>query len=158
VGTQPDEKQFTVSAFILSSEVPARMLLIHHKKFHKWMQPGGHIEKFENPIETIIREVQEETGLDISACFSKPSKLDAHVDGLPIPAYLQEQRIPESKGDPAHYHLDLGYVVTVPHGLPAPADNESTQIDWFTLDQLDGLEMFDNVRDFAKHAFRAAGD
>ena len=41
-------------------------LLIKHHLFDKWVQPGGHIEDDETPEETALREVKEETGLDIT--------------------------------------------------------------------------------------------
>ena len=55
----------TVGALIINSE--NRILLV---KSHKWMNgkysvPGGHVEIGESFEEAIIREVKEETGLDI---------------------------------------------------------------------------------------------
>lgn len=39
-----------------------KVLLIHSRKYDYYKFPGGGIEKGENPIEALIREVQEETG------------------------------------------------------------------------------------------------
>jgi len=60
------EKHFTASCWITSTGKPKKILLIHHKKLGRWLQPGGHIEKFENPVVAAIREVREETGLEIA--------------------------------------------------------------------------------------------
>ena len=38
------EKHFVASVWIISSGSPKKVLLVHHKKFNKWLQPGGHVE------------------------------------------------------------------------------------------------------------------
>lgn len=40
------------------------LLMIYNKKLGKWLQPGGHIEGDESPIDTARREVREETGIE----------------------------------------------------------------------------------------------
>jgi ADP-ribose pyrophosphatase YjhB (NUDIX family) len=54
-----------VRAVILDEE--NRMLLVkqHHEDKDIWMVPGGGIEEGENSAEAAVREVKEETGLDI---------------------------------------------------------------------------------------------
>lgn len=42
-----------------------KVLLIKHKKLNKWLPPGGHIDENESPDDAIIRELKEETNLDI---------------------------------------------------------------------------------------------
>lgn len=37
----------------------------------KWIGVGGHIEKFESPYECAIREVKEETGLDVKNLIAR---------------------------------------------------------------------------------------
>ena len=58
-------KHFCASAFVIDP-LTKKVLLVHHKKFNKWNQPGGHIEDNETPEETAIREVYEETGLNVN--------------------------------------------------------------------------------------------
>ncbi len=55
-------KHFTASALIIDND---KVLLVFHKKFNVWLYPGGHVEKNENPDETLLREVKEETGLEV---------------------------------------------------------------------------------------------
>ena len=54
-----------VRAIVLDED--QRMLLVrqHHDGKDIWMVPGGGIEEDENAAEAAIREVKEETGLDI---------------------------------------------------------------------------------------------
>jgi len=150
---RPGEKHFTASVYIFSTEPVPRVLLLFHKKHQKWMQPGGHVELFENPVETAIREVREETGIDIEAYLLPARQLPDNVLELQAPASMQQQPIPPHGEDPAHYHLDLGYIVKVPHRLPDPGTDESVRVNWFTLEQLDKLDMFDNVRNLLKETF-----
>ena len=54
----------TVGAVILNSE--AKVLICKSNKWnHKYVIPGGHIEAGESMEEALIREVKEETGLDV---------------------------------------------------------------------------------------------
>ena len=39
-----------------------RLGLIRHRRLNRWMLPGGHQEQDENPQQTALREVAEETG------------------------------------------------------------------------------------------------
>ena len=48
-----------------------KLLVLHRKKPDVWELPGGRIEYGEHPIETAIREVKEETNLDVEV-IEKP--------------------------------------------------------------------------------------
>jgi len=85
------EKHFTSSVWILTKNNPKKMLLLHHKKLGKWLQPGGHIEQHENPIETAIREVKEETGIDISFLTDDIQIIDEEGKFLPVPTFFMEE-------------------------------------------------------------------
>ena len=150
---QRDEKHFTTSVYIFSKEAKPRVLLLFHKKNQKWMQPGGHINPNETPPEAAIREVLEETGMDLTPYMKPTRQLTEDVLDMAVPVLLQQQRIEAYNDEPAHYHLDMGYVVHVPHKLPEPAQDESLMVNWFTLEQLDKLDMFDNVRTLIKELF-----
>ena len=52
------------SCYVIDFE-KKELLMVNNKKLGKWLQPGGHIEGEETPQETAIREVSEETGVDI---------------------------------------------------------------------------------------------
>lgn len=57
-------RQYTASAYTIDFD-KKEILLMYNKKINKWLQPGGHIEGFETPEETAIRETLEETGINI---------------------------------------------------------------------------------------------
>src|SRR6186713_1142021 len=74
------------SALVLDPAL-TRALVIHHRVFDVWLQPGGHYEPPGSLWDSACREVREETGLDAMAPF--PSTIDAallDIDTHPIPA------------------------------------------------------------------------
>jgi 8-oxo-dGTP pyrophosphatase MutT (NUDIX family) len=143
--TQPGEKHYTATVFVFTEEQPTRVLMLHHRKFGNWMPPGGHQELFENPLEAAIREVSEETGINIAPYLDKPHKID-HTSVLPPPAWLLECPIAAHGDEPAHTHLDVGYVVRVPHQAVVHQAAESHDIGWFTAEEVAKLDTFTNVR------------
>jgi 8-oxo-dGTP pyrophosphatase MutT (NUDIX family) len=90
---------FTASAFVLS---PARdaLLLIHHSKLHRWLQPGGHVDAGDpDVLFAAQREVEEEVGLvDLSPAEPGAGLFDADV-----------HRIPARRAEPEHEHFDLRF-------------------------------------------------
>ena len=61
---------FVVSAFIVHDD---KVLLVHHPKYDKWIPMGGHVELDEDPETALFREIEEETGLEVSILSSKPT-------------------------------------------------------------------------------------
>ena len=59
------EKHFCVSVYVYD-KTNKKFLLVHHKKLGVWVQPGGHVELNESPEEAAIREVYEETGINVN--------------------------------------------------------------------------------------------
>lgn len=51
-----------------------RVLLIWHKRLKEWLPPGGHIEQDETPNDAVVREVREETGLEVDIIDYRISK------------------------------------------------------------------------------------
>lgn len=59
------KSQFTIAAFGLIFDQQNRILLCHRRDYNLWNVPGGTTEAGEAPWETVIRELKEETGLDV---------------------------------------------------------------------------------------------
>jgi 8-oxo-dGTP pyrophosphatase MutT (NUDIX family) len=140
------EKQFTASVLLLTKTSPKKVLLIHHKKLDKWQQPGGHIESNENPIECAIREVKEETGVDIGFLKDQVQILESGDKFLPVPAFLQEQNIPPHGKDPAHFHMDINYLVEIDEQELEHSDREAHGIGWFTKNEALKLSIHENTK------------
>jgi len=139
-------KHYTASVVILTDTAPAKTLLIHHRKYDKWMPPGGHQDTHENPVEAAIRETLEETGLDVTAAIGALTPFDDGASHIPKPTYfLEESPIPAYGDEPEHTHLDQIYVVRIPEQAAAHNHTESHDIGWFTLEATEKLPTFDNV-------------
>lgn len=140
------EKHFVVSVWIIATGNPKKVLLVHHKKLKKWLQPGGHIETFENPIQAAIREVKEETGLDLSFLEKQVKQIDNIEFFLPKPKYFMEEKIPEYKDQPEHFHLDIMYVVEIPEQKLIQNISELHDIRWFTKEEALKLPIYNSTR------------
>ncbi|MCL4360362.1 NUDIX domain-containing protein [Patescibacteria group bacterium] len=140
------DKHFTVSVWMVTDGASKKILLIHHKKLGTWMQPGGHIESWENPVEAAAREAKEETGLDIRSLLPRLEQIDAVASYLPLPDFFMEQAIPRVGTEPAHFHLDLNYRVALPEQMVRHAPGEAEGIGWFTKDEALRLRMFENTK------------
>lgn len=148
-------KHDTGSVMILSDGSPRRALLLHHRKLGKWMWPGGHVEAYEHPLEAAIRETEEESGLDVAAYLPALTVYDDHVDQLPLPNYLFQERIEAHKAEAEHYHIDHIYVARVPQQEFQHNQAESHDIGWFTLEEIEQLPLFENVRTLLRQEMTA---
>lgn len=143
---QQGEKHFTAGALLVTKTSPKKALLIFHKKQQTWFQPGGHIEQYENPIEATIREVKEETGIDISFFQEQIEKSGEDAFFLPRPEYLLEEIIPAHGDEPEHFHLDLLYVISVDEQTVVAPDGESQTFGWFSKDEIKELQLLENMK------------
>ena len=87
----------TGSAWIVN-RTGDRVLLTHHRKLGRWLQPGGHSEGEPDTLEVALREAREESGLDVRALDEAIFDLDVHL-------------IPARGSEPAHYHYDVRFPV-----------------------------------------------
>lgn len=114
---------FTGSAWIVSNN-REKVLLVHHAKLKRWLQPGGHADGDEHIANVALREMQEETGLIPVEIPTIIFDIDIHE----IPA----------RGDfPKHDHYDIRYLFLVDESAPLLISHESTDLQWVRLDELE---------------------
>jgi 8-oxo-dGTP pyrophosphatase MutT (NUDIX family) len=106
----------TASAVVVGT----RGTILHmHRRLHRWLQPGGHIDPGESPPEAALRETTEETGLV--------------TDHPPTGPWLVNVDVHEAAQ--GHTHLDLRYLLIGPARDPAPPPGESQAVQWFDWDE-----------------------
>lgn len=109
---------FTASAVIVTPERD-RVLLVHHAKLGRWLQPGGHAEEGDagSLRATALREAREETSLEVRLLEEPPLDVDIH-------------RIPARADEPEHLHLDVRFLMVAaqPQALAHdPAESHGAQ-------------------------------
>lgn len=107
-----DPVHVTTSAVVVG---PRGTVLHRHKRLGVWLQPGGHVDGDEDPGAGAVREVGEETGLDVE-----------HPDGGPRLVHVDVH-----EGGRGHVHLDLRYLLLGGDQDPAPPAGESPDVRWF---------------------------
>ena len=110
----------TASAWVLDSETHSRVLLVEHKKFNCWLQPGGHADGDLDVVAVAQRELQEETGIIGRLLSPDIFDLDIHE----IPAY---------KEVPSHLHFDLRFLFEADSSIALVCSEESHAVRWFDL-------------------------
>jgi 8-oxo-dGTP pyrophosphatase MutT (NUDIX family) len=113
----------TASAWILNSERTA-VIMLHHAKLNRWLQPGGHADGDEDVRRVAWKEATEETGIQ------KLKLLDDEIFDLDI------HTIPERQGIVEHEHFDIRFVFTAPKGAKPEVNHESNQIEWVKFQNL----------------------
>lgn len=113
----------TGSAWIID-KTRDNVLLTHHAKLNRWLQPGGHADGNEDIFEVARREAAEETGL--------PKFKLLHKDVFDIDIHL----IPERNGFPAHYHFDIRILLEADSGEKVVISQESHDVQWVHIDHL----------------------
>ncbi|MHB8600572.1 MAG: NUDIX hydrolase [Ktedonobacteraceae bacterium] len=58
---------FTIGAFAIIFDKQQRVLLCHRRDIDRWNLPGGGVMHGETPWQGVVREVWEETGLNVAA-------------------------------------------------------------------------------------------
>lgn len=143
-------KHFVTSAIIICQfQDDLKALVLYHKKLNKWVIPGGHIEYNENPIEAVVREVNEETGLEgLDLVSFKNQTKESFSDSTPIlsPEWMTEEIIPGSNKEEEHIHIDLFYIMTTNNTKTVLNEKESKAIRWVSAKELFEIDAFESTK------------
>lgn len=108
----------TGSALLISAD-HARVLLNHHAKLNIWMCFGGHCDGEPDTLAVAARETREESGITAFTQIGDIFDVDVHD----IPANM-------SKGEPAHYHFDVCYLLACTGDETPVISEESHALRW----------------------------
>ena len=121
----------TASALVVDP-VHQKVLLLHHKKLGRWLQPGGHCDGNPDTLEVALTEVQEETGLAISVNEAPVFDVDIH-------------RIPEHKGVPEHLHYDVRYLFEASSDQSPEQNHETNAVRWINIRDIENYTTEESI-------------
>ena len=121
----------TASAWVVN---PSRshIFMVHHGKLHQWFQPGGHADGDNDVLRVALKEVSEESGLDLTYIRLLS---DAVFD-------VDIHTVPTTNAAPAHSHIDIRFLVEMDDSIPVPGSHESHEVRWIPMREVAALSRF----------------
>ena len=128
----PAANSLVVAASAVVTDENGRILLQRRRDNDKWALPGGVMELGESLRDCAVREVKEETGLDVEVTgmvgtYSDPKHVFAYDDGE------------------VRQEFSICFVAHVTGGQISSSD-ESHEVEWFEPSEVDDLDMVDSIR------------
>lgn len=111
----------TASSLVVDEDFQ-RVLLLHHRKLDRWLQPGGHCDGDAELAGVALKEASEESGMDGLLVVPHIVDLDIH-------------EIPQYRDVPAHLHLDSRFVVIAPRDAEPVVSEESHDLAYLPWDE-----------------------
>ncbi|HEY8490691.1 MAG TPA: NUDIX domain-containing protein [Dehalococcoidia bacterium] len=138
------QTHLTVTGFVVHGN---RTVLRWHRKNQMWLPPGGHVDPDEDPLEALLREVKEETGLEVEVLpprerftgWDRPRQ-------IPPPVTILVEEIPPIGEEPAHRHVDLIYFTRALGDTtlrPNPPDLDTRWVDEEEVRRNEGMAVGD---------------
>jgi 8-oxo-dGTP pyrophosphatase MutT (NUDIX family) len=137
------EGHLTGSAWIVSRELD-RVLLVHHRRLGRWLQPGGHADGEPLLHRVALREAREETGL-VSIEIQR-------TGGEILPIDVDVHRIPRCGAEPAHLHHDVRYLLLADPDERLQVSDESHDVRWFEHAELEKISREESLLRMARRA------
>jgi 8-oxo-dGTP pyrophosphatase MutT (NUDIX family) len=135
----------TGSAWIVN-ETFTHVLLIHHFKLDRWLQPGGHCDGDDDVLNVALKEAREETGLIVTPKTNRIFDVDIH-------------HIPQRGEAPAHLHYDIRFLFSADMDQPLIRDQRETRdIKWLPINEVALLNDEESVARMVRKTMELAPD
>lgn len=124
-----------VNALPTGERQRGQALLTWHKRLNRWLQMGGHLEAGDRSLlAAALREAREESGLQtVRPLAAAIFDLDVHL-------------IPERKGEPAHFHYDVRFLLDADPAEALVVSAESKDVAWVPLSGIVALNTDASMR------------
>lgn len=146
VGHTQQYIDFAVAVFVVDQ---GRVLLGFHRRLQRWLPLGGHIEPGEDPEQAALREVREESGLDVELWGERPPVSGHGTRALIAPRFLDIHAITDT-----HQHVGMIYWARPRGRRLAVCSSEHQQLRWCCAVDLDRLQppLLPSIRWYARTA------
>jgi 8-oxo-dGTP pyrophosphatase MutT (NUDIX family) len=140
----PKTRHFTATGFVVHNDAT---LLHWHQKVQEWLPPGGHVDPNEDPVQTTLREIKEETGFDVEIVPTHPSLVIGNLEQIHAPHSIMIENVVDKKHG-EHQHIDHIYFTRLIGNAATPTGELSEQSDstttwlWTTLADLQNATAF----------------
>jgi len=119
----------TVTGFVVHEGLVA---LHWHQKLAMWLPAGGHIEANEDPVQAVLREINEEFGVVATVLPLTPR--------TPYAGGPEQLEPPHAMLDcivaPDHVHVDLCYYCRLESGYPGVPEDPASPVTWVDAETL----------------------
>ncbi|HUH30395.1 MAG TPA: NUDIX hydrolase [Rhodanobacter sp.] len=151
----------TGSAWLVSAD-GQRVLLMHHRKLNRWLQPGGHADGDTDLARVALREAEEETGVPGLRVEGGIFDIDRHRiaryapvahpgESAASPASAPGEPGPVRAAEAEHWHYDVRYVVRAGADEHFTRNVESRALAWRPVqDVADDDTLDDSLRRMAR--------
>jgi 8-oxo-dGTP pyrophosphatase MutT (NUDIX family) len=130
-------RDFTATAFVYWQ---GKTLLHQHKKLGLWLPCGGHIDPHELPDNAAIREVFEESGVEIEL-LGEHALMIQEPKQLIRPRGVQLEFISEG-----HEHIDLIYFARPIAGYTGFLRDDDPTLGWYSPEELQTMNVTEEIR------------
>ncbi len=131
----PDQPIVGIGAVIVSQGKIALIKRGNEPSKGKWSIPGGLVELGESLEHAVIREVKEETCLDVE----NPSLIDV-VGNVDL----------DEKGKVKYHYVIIDYLVHVKNGT-VQAASDAAELRWVPFDEVEKYDLTTSFRIFFRH-------
>lgn len=128
----PKANSVVPSTTAIVTDDAGRIVLVRRKDNDLWALPGGGMELGESIEDTAVREVKEETGLDVT------------ITGL-VGLYTNPKHVIEYSDGEVRQQFSLCYTTALTGG-ELRFDSESTDITWADRQRIESLTMHPSMR------------